>query len=121
MVIRYYGLQATKTFSKWCKVIQDGLKRIGRMVKGMYQVLYNKRYRERYKEVSGRDPMLCSYCGSEMDLHRVWHPKYGIIHDELEHIKAGKYEVDEGNDGRGGASVRPPTRDVELSLFPLQA
>jgi hypothetical protein len=119
--IRYYGLQATKTFSKWCKVIKEGLKRIGRMVKGVYQILSAKRYRERYQEVSGRDPMLCSHCGAQMELYRIWHPKYGVIYDELENIKAGKYEVDEGNDGRGGAYVWPPTRDVQLSLFPLQA
>jgi len=114
--IRYYGLQATKTFKKWCGIIKEGLRRIGRMAKGVYQVLLNKRYRERYKEVSGRDPMICSHCGSEMDLYRIWHPKYGMIYDELENIKAGKYEADKGNDVRGKTFVRHPIRYEQLSL-----
>jgi hypothetical protein len=71
--------------------------------------------------MSGRDPMLCGHCGAEMALYRLWHPKYGVIYDELEEIKAGKYEVDEGNDQDGRSSVWSPTRELQLSLFPLQA
>lgn len=119
--IRYYGLQATKTFSKWCKVIKEGLKRIGRMVKGVYQILSAKRYRERYQEVSGRDPMICGHCGAQMELYRIWHPKYGVIYDELENIKAGKYEVDDKDNRARISPVLFPTRDVQLSLFPSQA
>jgi hypothetical protein len=51
-----------------------------------------KSYRERYQGMSGRDPLVCRYCGCEIDLRRVWHPKYGKIYDEWEKIKAGKYE-----------------------------
>jgi hypothetical protein len=112
--IRYFGLQSTKKFKKWCRVIKEGLKRIGRVLKGVYQILPHKRYRERYKEVSGRDPMVCSHCGSVMDLYRIWHPKYGVIYDELENIKAGKYEVDEGNDVKGGTFFCSPIRYVQL-------
>ncbi len=120
--IRYYGLQSTKTFSKWREVVEGGVKRIGRLVKGVYQVLLKKRYRERYKEVSGRDPMICKHCGAEMELYRIWHPKYGVIYDELENIKAGKYEVGVGNDREeGGYSVWPPTGVLQLSLSSLQA
>ena len=32
--VRYYGLQATKTFTKWCEKIREGMKRIGRVVQG---------------------------------------------------------------------------------------
>lgn len=119
--IRYYGLQATKTFLKWREVIKAGLKRIGSLVKGVYEVLSKKRYRERYKEVSGRDPMICKHCGVEMGLFRIWHPKYGVIYDELENIKAGKYEAGVGDDRGGGYSVWPSTGVLQLSLSPLQA
>ncbi len=119
--IRYYGLQAMKTFLKWREVIKAGLKRIGRLVKGVYQVLSKKRYRERYKEVSGHDPMICKHCGAEMGLFRIWHPKYGVIYDELENIKAGKYEVGAGDDRKGGYSVWPSTGVLQVSLSPLQA
>jgi hypothetical protein len=37
-----------------------------------------KKYRERYKGVSGRDPFVCSKCGGEMILWQIWHPKYGV-------------------------------------------
>ncbi len=50
-----------------------------------------KKYRERYKDCSGKDPMVCKHCGSEMDLFRICHPKYGVIFDELNNIKAGKH------------------------------
>ena len=119
--VRYYGLQATKVFGKWSEVIKEGLKRIGQLVGGAYQVLSGKRYRECYKEVSGCDPMMCAYCGAEMDLFRIWHPKYGVIYDELENIKAGKYEVGDGNGRQGGCSVWSPSEVLQLSLFPLHA
>ena len=50
-----------------------------------------------------------------MGLYRIWHPKYGVIYDELENIKAGKYEVGVGNDREeGGYSVWPRTGVLQL-------
>jgi len=118
--VRYYGLQATRTFLKWKEVIKEGLKRIGRIVKGAYQVVEKKTYRQRYKEVSGRDPMVCRYCGGEMDVWRIWHPKYGTIYDEWEEMKAGKYEPKERREDRGGCSLWPSSKGIQLSLFELQ-
>ena len=37
--IRYYGLQATKTFKKWAEGIRDGLRKAGRVIKGAYEVV----------------------------------------------------------------------------------
>jgi len=51
--VRYYGLESTRSFSKWGEIIRAGLKRIGREIIGAYQVLASKRYRERYLEISG--------------------------------------------------------------------
>jgi hypothetical protein len=118
--VRYYGLQATKTFSKWKEAIKKGLKRIGRLVKGAYQVVEKKTYRQRYKEASGRDPLVCRYCGGEMDIWRIWHPKYGIIYDEWEEMKAGKYEQKKERENRGGCSLRPSCEILQLPLFELQ-
>ena len=42
--------------------------------------------------MSGRDPLICRFCGREMDLWKFWHPKYGTIYDEWKNLKAGKYE-----------------------------
>lgn len=117
--VRYYGLQGTRTFSKWCSIIQEGLKKISRVVKGAYQILSNKKYRDRYKEVSGRDPMVCRHCGSVMDLSQIWHPKYGVIYDEFENIKSGKYELGERNVIKGGCPVRPSPGVLQIPLFSL--
>jgi hypothetical protein len=79
--IRYYGLQATKTFSRWCDVIREGLKKIGRVVQGAYRIIAMKNYRDRHIETMGRDPLSCNECGDVLTLWRVWHPKYGLLYD----------------------------------------
>jgi hypothetical protein len=89
--VRYYGLQATKTFKKWTEVIRKAVSRIKNIVKGAYQIVKEKKYRERYREISGNDPMICRYCGHEMGLWKIWHPKYGLIFYEYENLKRGKY------------------------------
>lgn len=117
--VRYYGLEATKTFKKWSEVIRDGVKKLGRFVRSTYKVIGKKNYREGYKEISGCDPMICSYCGSEMELFTIWHPKYGVIFDELENIKAGKYEQKAEENRRDRYTVRSSSRRIQLSLFPV--
>jgi Putative transposase len=122
--IRYYGLQATKTLKKWAQVIKEGLRKAGQVIKGSYEVVAPKGYRERFQEMSGRDPLLCRVCGQEMDLWKVWHPKYGTIYDEWENLKAGKYEkIGERRDGvagQGGCSLWPPAGGVQLPLLPVR-
>jgi len=118
--VRYYGLQATKTFKKWCEAIKKGLRRIGRVIKDAYQVVGRKNYKERYKEMSGRDLMICRFCGSEMELWMIWHPRYGIIYDELENIKAGKYAPFPERERGGGGSVPSSAGGVQLLPFPVR-
>jgi len=122
--VRYYGLQATKTYKKWADVISKGIKTAGRVIKGAYRVIRVKKYRERYIEISSKDPLLCGYCGNEMMLWSIWHPKYGMLFDEYENIKAGKYTPyvinrEKAGNRRGGCSVRPPAGRVQLPLFEM--
>ena len=114
--VRYYGLEASKTFKKWSAVIQEGIKKIKGLVKGAYQIIKRKTYRQRYREMSGKDPMICRHCGHIMELYQIWHPKYGVLYDELENIKGGKYEQKEKLDRGGGHSIRPPAGGVQLPL-----
>jgi len=81
--IRYYGLQATKTFNKWCEAIKEGLSKIGKIVKDAYQIITLKNYRARYLESTGKDPLGCNNCGKKMQLWRIWHPRHGLLYDLL--------------------------------------
>ncbi len=119
--VRYYGLQATKTFKKWSEVIRKGMKALGRSFKGTYQFVKAKRYRERYMEISSQDPFLCWYCGHEMVLWKIWHPKYGVLYDEYENIKADKYGTVPGQEDSGGSRcpLWASSRRIQLPLFPL--
>jgi len=82
--IRYYGLQATKSFNKWCDTIREGLRKIGKVVKGAYQIVRALDYRGRYIEAFGKDPCLCGQCKSIMTLWRIWHPKYGLLYCSID-------------------------------------
>ena len=50
-----------------------------------------KTYRERVLASTGRDPLRGTRCGGEMLLWQVWHPRYGVVYDEVQAIKRGRY------------------------------
>jgi Putative transposase len=89
--IRYYGVQATKTFAKVKGVIQAALAKVEGVVKGAVKIIARVTYRQRYEQSTGRDPGICPHCQSEMGVWRIWHPIYGVIYDEGEVIKRGTY------------------------------
>jgi hypothetical protein len=89
--IRYYGVQATKTFAKVKGVIQAALAKVEGVVKGAVQIIARLTYRQRYEQSTGRDPLRCPHCQGEMGVWRIWHPTYGVIYDEGEVIKRGTY------------------------------
>ena len=89
--IRYYGVQATKTFDKIKGLVREALSKIKGVVQGAVKIIARLTYRQRYHQSSGRDPLLCPHCHQEMGLWKIWHPKYGVVYDELEAIKRGKY------------------------------
>jgi len=90
--IRYYGVQATKTFEKIKHLIRQALAKVGGIVKGAIKIIAAKSYRDRYRQSSGRDPLICPHCHHEMGLWKVWHPKYGVVYDELDAMRRGRYE-----------------------------
>src|SRR6266581_3899284 len=65
---------------------------------------------------TGRDPLRCPRCGGAMRLWKVWHPRYGVVYDELQQIKRGRYDpravVPRGG-GRAGERRAPV---VQLGL-----
>jgi hypothetical protein len=64
---------------------------LGRLIKGTYRIVAQKTYRARVLASTGRDPLRCTRCGGEMMLWKVWHPRYGVIYNELYEIKRGRY------------------------------
>jgi hypothetical protein len=89
--VRYYGVQATKTFEKIKYMIQEALATVKGIVKGAIKIIAPMTYRQRYRQSTGRDPLRCPHCQSDMGVWRIWHPTYGVIHDELEAIRRGQY------------------------------
>ena len=89
--IRYYGVQATKTFAKVKVAIQAALAQVEGVVKGAVKIIARLTYRQRYAQSTGRDPLICPHCRGEMEVWRIWHPTYGVIYDEGEVIKRGTY------------------------------
>jgi hypothetical protein len=89
--IRYYGVQATKTFATVKVAIQVALAKVEGMIKGAVKIIARLTYRQRYAQSTGRDPLWCPRCRSEMEVWRIWHPTYGMIYDEGEVIRRGTY------------------------------
>ena len=89
--IRYYGVQATKTFAKLKVLIREAVAKVEGVVKGAIKIIARLTYRQRYEQSTGRDPLRCPHCQGEMGVWRIWHPTYGVIHDEGQVIKRGTY------------------------------
>src|SRR5499427_4117317 len=89
--IRYYGVQATKTFATVKVAIQAALAKVEGVVKGAVQIIARFTYRQRYRQSTGRDPLICPHCRGEMGVWCIWHPTYGVIYDEGEVTKRGTY------------------------------
>jgi hypothetical protein len=89
--IRYYGVQATKTFAKVRVAIQTALAKVEGIVRGAIKIIARLTYQQRYEQSTGRDPLRCPHCGKEMEVWRIWHPTYGVIYDEGDMIKRGTY------------------------------
>lgn len=123
--IRYYGLQATCVLKKVRQRILLAVQGAAQVVLEGFEAVQRLTYRERMKRSFDRDPLMCPRCGTEMWLWRIWHPKYGVLYDELERIKAGDYERQE----QPSSATLEPDRardagleqdgDLQLSLFAL--
>ena len=117
--IRYYGVQATKTFATLQGMIQEALAKVQGIIKGAIKIIAPMTYRQRYQQSTGRDPLRCPHCHRDMGVWRIWHPTYGVIHDELETIRRGKYASQAPRAapiGGAGRTLWPATGGISLSL-----
>jgi hypothetical protein len=122
--VRYYGVQATKTFAKLKERIQTALAKVKGVVKGAIHIIAPMTYRQRYQQSTGRDPLRYPHCHRAMGVWRIWHPTYGVIYDELEAIQRGKYasQAPQAAPPAGGLgrTLWPTAGGISLSLPGLQ-
>src|SRR5215470_1111374 len=117
--IRYYGLHATCKAKKVKGVLVVLMVALGRLIKGTYRIVARKTYRERVLASTGRDPLRCARCGGEMLLWQVWHPRYGVVYDELQAIKRGRYGPCRRLPPDAGAGGEGDTPMTQLALTGL--
>jgi hypothetical protein len=66
--VRYYGVQATKSFAKLKPLIQAALAKVQHVIKGAIKIIAPMTYRQRYHQSTGRDPLRYPHCQGEMAL-----------------------------------------------------
>jgi hypothetical protein len=117
--IRYYGLHATCKAKQVKGVLTALMVALGRLIKGPYRIVAQKTYRDRVLASMGRDPLRCARCGREMMLWQVWHPRYGVVYDELQAIKRGRYGPCRGSPPGAGADGAGAKAITQLALADL--
>ena len=118
--IRSYGLHATCKAKKVKEVLTGLMVALGRLIKGTYRITARHTYRERVLASTGRDPLRCVRCGRDMMLWQVWHPRYGVVYDELQAIKRGRYGPYRRLPPGAGAGGEGDTPMTQLALIGLQ-
>jgi hypothetical protein len=111
--IRYFGLHATAIYQKTRKQLRAILPTDAAQCSETFTVA-RKQYRQRVMETSSKDPFICSRCGGELILWKIWHPCYGVIYDEEERLKSGYYERDQRRRAPDVGDIRYPL--LQLSL-----
>lgn len=80
-MVRKYGLYSVK-MKKMAKKIVSVWKKAKQLVLNFVLPKKDKKtYRERLIECFGKDPVRCPCCGNDMELWKIWHPKYGDIYN----------------------------------------
>jgi Putative transposase len=120
--IRYYGVQATKTVATLKSLMQEALAKVKGLMKGAIKIIAPMTYRQRSPQSTGRASLRCPPCHSVMGVWRIWHPQYGVMHDELAAIRRGTYASQAPRAapaGRPGRTLRPAAGGIPLSLSGL--
>lgn len=77
-MVRRYGFYGRRV----SEVVQEVISTLKRFVQKVFAFKEGKKsWRDRLIETFNRDPLKCPYCGDEMLLWEIWHPRYGKIYD----------------------------------------
>jgi hypothetical protein len=93
---------------------------LGRLIKGTYRIITQQTSRERVLASTGRDPLRCTRCGREMLLWQVWHPRYGVVYDEVRAMKRGRYGLCRGSPRGAGTEEEGAPSMIQLTLADLR-
>src|SRR5215472_1909562 len=66
-----------------------------------------------------RELLRCVHCGREMMLWQVWHPRYGVVYDEVQAIKRGRYRPCRGSPPGAGVNEAGAKAMTQLALADL--
>jgi hypothetical protein len=67
------------------------LAKVKGVLKGAIKIIARLIPRQRYEQSTGRAPLRCLHRQRDMEVWCIWHPTDGVIYDELEAMRRGKY------------------------------
>jgi hypothetical protein len=119
-MVRHYGLYARRSkgialeiLSKCRNFLQQSFSFLSVSAKVLG-------WRQRLIQTFGQDPLPCPRCGEEMELWRIWHPRYGDLFD-LGRDSPGMELLDEKDSAKEEAQrfLEGSRWTSQLSLFPV--
>jgi len=119
-MVRHYGLYARRSKG----IALEILSKCGNFLQKSFAFLSSPAkvlgWRQRLMQTFGQDPLRCPRCGEEMELWRIWHPRYGDLFD-LGRDSPGVELFDEQNSANGKTQgfLEGSRWASQLSLFPV--
>ena len=89
--IRYYGVQATKTFTKIKGIIQAALAKVAGGRQGRREDYRPADLPAAVRAEHGAGPLALSTLSAGDGVVAIWHPTYGVVYDEGQVIQRGTY------------------------------
>jgi hypothetical protein len=80
-MVRHYGLYARRTKSIAKKILEGCRSFVQKSFSFLMGIPKTLSWRQRLIDSFGKDPLECPKCHKEMELWRIWHPRYGTIFD----------------------------------------
>jgi hypothetical protein len=119
-MVRHYGLYARRSKGIVVEVLRKSRKFLQQSFAFLSAPAKVLGWRQRLIQTFGQDPLLCPRCGEEMELWRIWHPRYGDLFD-LGRDRPGVELFDEKDSAEGKAQgfLEGSQWTSHLSLFPL--
>lgn len=115
-MVRHYGLYAARRIKSFAKKLVEGCRAFLQQSFKFCRDLKSLGWRERLIKAFGRDPLICPKCHVEMELWRIWHPKYGNIYDfSRDQPCCYEHEKDQK-----ATKEKTEQKDLQLCLFSVQ-